>query len=272
MAESSPPEAGHAVGSSHQGEHQLRGQAYMQAQAEDTLESPLLKMFGSTPLQWYCLNDIVMGGMSSSNLQLTSSGALEFSGVINTQGGGFAGCRTTTREHMATPGLNGVWLTVSGEHTHAMKFTMGAGSEADENDPTGKTLGVQDLDAERARMDKGSSKGKGKGKSTMAERWSGMTPDERRLMLQSISWQCSFAEQLAAPGSNNSEPRRFFLPFSSFSASLYGQPLPNLRSPDLSTLTHIGMSVGIFDAESKARLDQYTDGPFLITLHSVEFE
>jgi len=99
-----------------------------------------------------------------------------------------------------------------------------------------------------------------------------MTPDERRVMLQGITWQCSFAEQLAPPGSNDLEPRRFFLPFSSFSASLYGQPLPKLRSPDLSRLTHIGMSAGIFDAESKSKLDQYTDGPFLITLHSVEFE
>merc|ERR1712032_181974 len=112
----------------------------------------------------------------------------------------------------------------------------------------------------------------GKGKSTMAERWAAMTPDERRVMLQSISWQCSFEEELAASESQDSEPRRFFLPFSSFSASLYGQPLLKLQSPDLGTLTHIGMSVGIFDAKSKAKLDQYTDGPFSITLHSVEFE
>jgi len=259
------------VGSHHIGKNQLRGQDYMKVQAERTLESPVLRISGGPPLQWYCLNDIVMGGMSSSELRLTSS-AIEFSGSINTKGGGFASCRTTRQEHRVPPGVTGVWLTVSGQHTHNVKFVMGAGSEADENDPTGNSLGVSDLDAERSRMNKGSSKGGGKGgKGTMTERWASMSPEERRGFLQNISWACTFSEQLAGRGSGDSKPRRFFLPLSSFSASLYGQLLPKLRSPDLSKLQYIGINVGIFDSALNARSDLYTDGPFKIALHSVEF-
>merc|ERR1712232_680032 len=96
---------------------------------------------------------------------------------------------------------------------------MGAGSEADENDPTGDTLGVRELDADRTRMSKGSSKGAGKGKATMAQRWEAMTVEERRMLLQSINWSCSFSEKLAERGSGDSKPRRIFLPLSGFSAS-----------------------------------------------------
>eukprot|EP00927_Polykrikos_kofoidii_P028340 TRINITY_DN24771_c0_g1_i1.p1 TRINITY_DN24771_c0_g1~~TRINITY_DN24771_c0_g1_i1.p1 ORF type:complete len:272 (+),score=21.46 TRINITY_DN24771_c0_g1_i1:43-858(+) len=271
MAESGAEPVANAaavVGSSHAGEDQLRGQAYMRMQAERTLESPLLTICGGPPLRWYCLNDIVMGGMSSSQLELTHDGTLQFSGCISTRGGGFAGCRTEEQEHVVPSSVKGVWLTISGKHSHSVKFTMGAGCEVDENDPTGESIGLEDLDAE---ISKGSSKGKGKG-GTMVERWAAMTLEERRGLLRRISWQCPCSEHLPALGSEDSGPRRFFLPLASFTASLYGQPIRKLRSPVLTRLTHIGLSVGVFDAESKARLDQYTDGPFAITLHSIEFE
>lgn len=237
----------------------------MTNQAQKTLETPFLRIFDGPPLQWYCLNDIVMGGRSSSQLQL-SADAMIFSGSISTQGGGFASCRTTKRDHQIAANVSGIWITVSGEHTHSVKLVIGAGSEADESDPTGATIGLDDLDA--------ASKGKSKGKegSTMAERWVAMTTEERRTFLHSISWQSTFSEHLAKVGSGDMEPRRIFLPLSSFSASVYGQRLPKLRSPDLGKLTSIGINVGIFDYDLKAKLDLYTDGPFKITLHDIEFE
>lgn len=239
----------------------------MQAQAEQTLETPALTVGASPPLQWYCLNDIVMGGQSSSQVTLSSEGALKFSGNISTVGGGFAGCRTTDQEYHVPSGVQGVWLTASGQHTHSVKFTMRAGSEADAQDDTGETIGVMDLDTRGVRANKGS----GKGKPSMKERWADMSVQERKEMLGRISWQCSFSEHLAAPGADGSEPRRFFLPLSSFSASLYGQALPKLQALDLATLHHIGLTVGVFDAASKARLSQYADGPFELTLHHIEF-
>merc|ERR1740124_752576 len=45
-------------------------------------------------LKFFHINDGVMGGKSSSELNVTSSGYLIFSGTIITKGGGFASCRT----------------------------------------------------------------------------------------------------------------------------------------------------------------------------------
>lgn len=47
------------------------------------------------PIRFFCINDEVMGGKSSSSLSLSDSKtSLVFSGTINTNGGGFASCRT----------------------------------------------------------------------------------------------------------------------------------------------------------------------------------
>ena len=45
---------------------------------------------------FFTLNDVVMGGRSSSSLSSLSDGSngLSFTGTINTNGGGFASCRT----------------------------------------------------------------------------------------------------------------------------------------------------------------------------------
>eukprot|EP00808_Paulinella_micropora_P000857 g46266.t1 len=46
-----------------------------------------------TPLSFYCINDVVMGGRSDSGLAPTPSGGLLFQGVISTVGGGFTSFR-----------------------------------------------------------------------------------------------------------------------------------------------------------------------------------
>jgi len=45
-------------------------------------------------LQWFVIDDQVMGGRSSSALTMGATGEIEFAGVINTNGGGFSSCRT----------------------------------------------------------------------------------------------------------------------------------------------------------------------------------
>jgi len=251
-----------SVGSAHSGADQLQGMEYMAKQAESTIETSGLRL-GERPLHWYCLNDIVMGGRSSSTAS-SLDGALVFSGEINTQGGGFAGCRTSdlTEAQRPAPTTRGLWLTVSGEHTHRVKVTLGAGSEADPTDDSGETLGIAELDMR-------GDKGRGKGKN-MAQRWAGMSVAERQGLLSRLSWSCDISEHLSERGSPL-EPRRVFVPLSTFSASLFGQSLPKLRCPDMSSLTHLGLNAGVFDASSKARLDMYGDGPFKVVLHGVEF-
>ena len=56
-----------------------------------------LRIEGSVPgppLRWYVLNDVVMGGRSTSGVNVTEDGSLKFSGEISLVGGGFASCRT----------------------------------------------------------------------------------------------------------------------------------------------------------------------------------
>ena len=45
-------------------------------------------------LQWYHLDDVVMGGHSVSNVSATASGELRFAGNISTRDGGFSSCST----------------------------------------------------------------------------------------------------------------------------------------------------------------------------------
>jgi hypothetical protein len=44
--------------------------------------------------QWERLDDVIMGGQSSSSLKATGEGAAEFSGDLVIEGGGFCGART----------------------------------------------------------------------------------------------------------------------------------------------------------------------------------
>lgn len=69
-----------------------------QAKAGALSAPPALAIAGAsspraTSLQWFVIDDQVMGGRSHSALLATDAG-LEFAGVINTTGGGFSSCRT----------------------------------------------------------------------------------------------------------------------------------------------------------------------------------
>ena len=77
----------HMVGG---GEQQLRGMPYMRQQAEQRTSALTL----GTELEWFVLNDVVMGGRSDSKCERTEVGSLHFSGTVSTVGGGFCSCRT----------------------------------------------------------------------------------------------------------------------------------------------------------------------------------
>jgi hypothetical protein len=82
------------------------------------------------PLRWYCLNDLVMGGKSSSMLEKLADGSLRFSGNINTDGGGFASCRGCPATApgapiTVSPTAKGVAFTVVDfAATHGFKFNF----------------------------------------------------------------------------------------------------------------------------------------------------
>ena len=60
----------------------------------DSVEGIILN---GAPLVWRRVDDVVMGGRSSSALRADRGGAVKFSGQINTNGGGFASWRGRSR-------------------------------------------------------------------------------------------------------------------------------------------------------------------------------
>lgn len=72
--------------------------AYRDKAKADTVAAPpgFLQLAGrpSPSLRFFRINDAVMGGRSSSALEARADRSLLFSGTIDTNGGGFASCRT----------------------------------------------------------------------------------------------------------------------------------------------------------------------------------
>ena len=239
-----------SVGSSHIGEGQLRGREYMNLQAQTKLHALRL---GTESLKWYCLNDIVMGGHSSSTLKVAVDGSLLFHGHINTNGGGFASCRTgdwKPNETIIPQGSQGVKLTVSFQHTHRFKFSLSAASSTNLPLPEAKALGA-------------------KMRPQMKRRWESMSETQRQEVMRDISWQCDFPEADTDGGSEVDHSQEIFLPFDQFAPSLYGQRLSGLKL-DAATITHIGFLAGVFDTQGQVD-DRYTDGPFRMQVHEIEF-
>ena len=64
---------------------------------------------------WQRLDDVIMGGQSSSGLQVSSEGASAvWSGELITEGGGFCGARTASRD-WDLGGAAGIRLRVRGD-------------------------------------------------------------------------------------------------------------------------------------------------------------
>ncbi|KAL3936219.1 MAG: hypothetical protein SGBAC_008417 [Bacillariaceae sp.] len=78
-------------------------------------------------LSWFALDDGVMGGKSSTEHgKVNEAGALEFSGTINTDGGGFCSIRTELPTKLP-PNSTGVRIKYTGDGK-TFKFTLSDGS------------------------------------------------------------------------------------------------------------------------------------------------
>ena len=201
------------------------------------------KRLAALGFDWFCVNDLVMGGKSSSQVERTSEGALRFSGAIDTNGGGFASCRTANTS-VDAGNSSGVVLEVSGDlSSHVFKFTIAARS-VERIDPA--TLG----DGMRGRR---------------GANWVEMTDEQKRIVIEDINWQCSLPTSAADVRGRS----RVHLPFSRFTASLYGQRMKGLTM-DTSTISRFGINAGVFDADGN-RDSRYAAGPFDMTLHAIGF-
>ena len=88
-----------------------RGVAYMAEMKQHT--SSALSLNGHA-LNWYHLDDVVMGGHSESALAVTAAGGLRFYGNISTRDGGFSSCSTLPQPLGLTRATLGFNVTVSG--------------------------------------------------------------------------------------------------------------------------------------------------------------
>lgn len=85
---------------------------------------------------WFRVNDVIMGGKSTSELSTDSEGRLVFSGTINTDGGGFASMRTSEACVVRVPPkATKVQLQVEGDG-HLWKANLGLGHSLMDSNPT----------------------------------------------------------------------------------------------------------------------------------------
>lgn len=94
-----------------------RGVSYTDRAKQVRILAKALRLGNRSELEWYVLNDGVMGGHSSSKLTADDAGGIVFAGNISLDGGGFASCRTLI-EGNETLGLGGaaaLRLRVSGD-------------------------------------------------------------------------------------------------------------------------------------------------------------
>jgi len=112
------------------------GLAYMQKQAESTVPTPSVLLNGKV-LEWFCINDVVMGGQSAASVAANPNGFLAFEGEVSTVGGGFCSCRTRNGDSPLGlgPDATGLKLTyVSDELAqHRYKVSLSAGDMQSRN-------------------------------------------------------------------------------------------------------------------------------------------
>lgn len=97
------------------------GREYMERQKQTRVVARQLRLArpSSVPLEWYVLNDTVMGGRSTSAVTAAEDGGLLFDGSINLNGGGFASCRTLIDSEetlgLGSSNARGIRLSIIGD-------------------------------------------------------------------------------------------------------------------------------------------------------------
>jgi hypothetical protein len=102
-----------------------------------TLEPPGVQCSSWTKKAvWFRVNDLIMGGKSTSQLDADGAGRLVFSGEINTDGGGFASMRTGEDCHVVVPqGATAVRVVVEGDG-QMWKVNLGLSHSLMDSKPT----------------------------------------------------------------------------------------------------------------------------------------
>lgn len=83
--------------------------------------------FAEHALQWYRLDDGIMGGQSESKHTATDDGKLIFQGIINTQGGGFTSIRAPIPQGILNDQTVGIKIKYRGDGK-TYKFIMSDGN------------------------------------------------------------------------------------------------------------------------------------------------
>jgi hypothetical protein len=91
----------------------------------------------ATTATWFRINDVIMGGKSTSELSTDAEDRLVFSGTINTDGGGFASMRTNEACVIKVPsGATAIQLKVEGGDGYLWKVNLGMGHSLMDSNPT----------------------------------------------------------------------------------------------------------------------------------------
>lgn len=86
------------------------------------------------PVEWFKVNDVVMGGRSTSELACDAEGRLVFTGIINTNGGGFASLRTPDTCRVTIPaGTRHAKVVAEGD---GQMYKLTFGTDASRRGPT----------------------------------------------------------------------------------------------------------------------------------------
>lgn len=109
------------------------GLPYMLAQAKVRTTAPACD-FNDCRLEWFCINDVVMGGRSEASCSADEFGCLIFQGVVSTVGGGFASCRTADGALGFTKTDIGLRVTYTSDGCQ-YKVNLSAGSMHESNAP-----------------------------------------------------------------------------------------------------------------------------------------
>lgn len=190
------------------------GGGYISSMQRNCVSVMRVAPVSTRPLRWHVLNDVVMGGRSTSRVAATTDGSLDFRGAISLVGGGFASCRTLIE------GASPLGIPRSAK---ALKIVVTGDGQM-------YKLCLRRSDAFRE-----------------------------------PTWQAQFLTVARTRTTAVLELSRDFF------GSIMGRPAAVGRTPDWTAMRGIGLSLSLVDVHGRpAARETFHDGPFAITLHSIE--
>jgi hypothetical protein len=237
---------------------------YWQECKADTLATPGLRCatwVKSGFAEWFRVNDVIMGGRSSSSLDTDADGRLVFEGVISTNGGGFASMRTTERCHVSIPsGARAIRIVAEGDG-QLWKVNLGLSHSLMDSQPTWThdfltSKGVRTcLSLHAARLPT-ALRGGGSVWNWLAVALIPCPPSS------SLLWSRSCVMLQVK--------QTYMLPLAAMSAQTRGRKVPGVML-DLGQVEYVGLILSLVDQEGRPN-SHFGDGPFRLVVHELEFE